>query len=153
LRHLVTQAGLNDYVSFLGHVPAEEMPQLLRKFDVLLLPSTWPEPFSRIVLEGMISGLVVVATPTGGTTEILTDGENGLLFAPGDAEDLARKITRLMDDPELRRKLAHAGKQTVLERYTMTKMMDKIESFLQEVSGVSATENFSHLAEVELAAR
>jgi glycogen synthase len=137
LRSQVTQAGLNDYVSFLGHVSAKEMPKLLQKFDVILVPSTWPEPFSRMVLEGMISGLVVVATPTGGTTEILTDGENGLLFAPGNAEDLAQKIASLAADPEFRHRLALAGQRTVVERFTMTKMLDEIESYLQEVADVS----------------
>jgi glycosyltransferase involved in cell wall biosynthesis len=145
LRHLVTQAGLNDYVSFLGHVPAEEMPQLLQKFNVILVPSTWAEPFSRMLLEGMISGLVVVATPTGGTTEILRDGENGLLITPGDAEDLAQKIVRLSADPNLCRRLALAGQRTVIERFTMAKMMDEIESYFQEVAGASATERAGHL--------
>ena len=140
LRNLVTQAGLNDYVSFYGHVPAEEMPELLQKFDVLLIPSTWPEPFARVVLEGMISALVVVATPTGGTTEILTDGENGLLFAPDDAEDLAQKIVCLAADPKLRRRLALAGQQTVVERFTKTKMMDEVESYLQEIFRSSSHE-------------
>jgi glycosyltransferase involved in cell wall biosynthesis len=134
LRGLVNQTGLTDYVSFLGWVPPQEMPGLLRKFDVLLLPSIWPEPFARVLLEGMISGAVVVTTPTGGTPEIVTDGENGLLFSPGNPEDLARKIVRLVDDPEARRKLAEAGKQTIIERFTMTKMMDDIESFLQDVA-------------------
>ena len=110
------------------------MPQLLRKFDVLVVPSIWQEPFSRMVLEGMISGLVVVATPLGGTTEILRDGENGLLFAPGDSEDLAQKIVCLASDPELRRKLALAGKQTVDERFTVTKMMDELEGYIQDVA-------------------
>jgi glycosyltransferase involved in cell wall biosynthesis len=136
LRRLVAQAGLHDDVSFLGLVPAEEMPQLIRKFDVLVVPSIWPEPFSRIVLEGMISGLVVLATPTGGTPELLVDGENGLLFAPGDAEDLAEKIARLAADPNLRRRLAVEGQRTVVERFTMTQWMNKIESYLQEVAGV-----------------
>jgi len=133
LRSLVEQAGLTDYVSFLGWVPVEEMPRLLRKFDVLLLPSLWAEPFARAVMEGMISGLVVVATPTGGTPEILIDGENGLLFEAGAAEDLAEKVVRLAADPDLRRRLARAGEQTIVERFTKTRMMDEIESYLQEV--------------------
>ena len=140
LRHLVTQAGLNDYVSFFGRVPAEEMPQLLQKFDVLLVPSTWPEPFARIVLEAMISALVVVATPTGGTTEILINGENGLLFAPDDAEDLAQKIICLAADSKLRQKLALAGRKTVMERFTETKLMDEVESYLQEIFQSSSHE-------------
>jgi glycosyltransferase involved in cell wall biosynthesis len=145
LRDLIHQEGLADYVSFLGWVPPGEMPDLLRKFDVLVLPSVWPEPFARVVSEAMISGLVVVATPSGGTPEIVLDGENGLLFAPGDPEDLAQKIARLAHDRESRRKLAYAGKQTVLEKFNMPKMMDEIESFLHEVAGVSATEHVAHL--------
>jgi glycosyltransferase involved in cell wall biosynthesis len=134
LRQLVTRLGLDDHVSFLGHVPGEEMPQLLRKYDVLLVPSTWQEPFSRMVLEGMSAGLVVVATPLGGTTEILNDGENGLLVAPGNSDDLAEKIVCLASDPGLRRRLALAGKQTVDERFTVTKMMDEIEGYIRDVA-------------------
>ena len=149
LRGLVNQAGLTDYVSFLGWVPPEEMPRLMRKFDVLLLTSIWPEPFARVLTEGMISGLVVVATPTGGTSEIVLDGENGLLFTPGNPEDLAQKIARLVDDPESCRKLAKAGKQTVMEKFTMTKMMDDIESFLQDVAYVSTTEKSGQLEPIQ----
>jgi glycosyltransferase involved in cell wall biosynthesis len=133
LHSLVSQSELTDYVSFLGWVKPEEMPELLRKFDVLLVPSTWPEPFARVVLEGMISGLVVVATPTGGTGEILVDGKNGLLFTPDDAEDLAQKILSLANDSELRQRLALAGRQTIAERFTLTKMLDEIENYLLKI--------------------
>ena len=149
LRFLVNQAGLSDYVSFLGWVEPAEMPGLLRKFDVLLLPSIWPEPFARVLLEGMISGLVVVATPTGGTPEIVLDGENGLLFTPGNSEDLAQKVGRLVDDPELRRNLAKAGQQTIMERFTVTKMMDDMESFLRDVASVSTTEKTVQLESIQ----
>lgn len=134
LRDLVARMGLTDTVTFLGWLPPERIPKLLRQFDVLLLPSIWPEPFARTVLEGMISGLVVVATPTGGTSEIVVDGENGLLFMPGDAEDLAQKITWLMHNPQLRKTLADNGKQTVMKKFTVTKMMQEIENYLQEVA-------------------
>jgi glycosyltransferase involved in cell wall biosynthesis/GT2 family glycosyltransferase len=138
LRRLVTQAGLEEYVSFLGHVQPDQMPRFLKQFDLLVLPSVWPEPFSRIVLEGMISGLVVVATPNGGTAEVLTDGENGLLFAPGDADDLAQKIVVLEADPAFRQKLAWAGQRTVVERFTGTRMLDETERYLQDVAPTAA---------------
>lgn len=139
LRSLVIETGLTDYVRFLGRIPSQEMPELLRKSDVLLVPSIWPEPFARTVLEGMISGLVVIATPTGGTSEILKDGDNGLLFAPGDAEELAQKIANLITDPKLRYKLAQAGQQTVINRFTKVKMIDKIENYLQEIANGSTS--------------
>ena len=74
----------------------------------------------------------------------MRDGENGLLFAAGDAEDLAQKIVRLAADPGLRRRLALAGQQTVVERFPKTKMMDEIESYLQEVFQSSAREKDGH---------
>jgi glycosyltransferase involved in cell wall biosynthesis len=141
LRQLVNQSGLADNVSFLGWVSPVEMPELLPQFNVLVVPSIWPEPFARVLLEGMISGLVVVATPTGGTTEILRDGDNGLLFAAGDAEHLAQKILGLTADPQLRHRLALAGRQTVVERFTNTKMMDEIEGYLEEVVQSSTHES------------
>jgi len=140
LRQLVNRSRLTDNVSFLGWVPPAELPEFLRKFDVLVVPSIWPEPFSRTVLEGMISGLVVVAARTGGTPEIIVDGENGLLFMPNDSEDLAKKIACLLNDPESHNRIGYAGRQTILERFTMTKMMDEIESYLQDVAYVSTAE-------------
>jgi glycosyltransferase involved in cell wall biosynthesis len=145
LRQRVNQSGLTDHVSFLGWVTPKEMPGLLRKFDVLLLPSIWPEPFSRSVLEGMISELVVVATQTGGTSEIIVDGENGLLFTPNDPEDLAKKLAHLTDEPEARKQMSYAGRQTILDRFTMTKMMDEIESYLQDVAFNLSTEKTGQL--------
>jgi glycosyltransferase involved in cell wall biosynthesis len=110
------------------------MPGRMRQADVLLVPSNWPEPFARVVLEGMICGLVVVATPLGGTSEIVVDGHNGLLFTAGDSRDLAQKVTTLARDPALRNRLAQAGRQTVMEKFTLPVMLDKVESYLHEVA-------------------
>jgi glycosyltransferase involved in cell wall biosynthesis len=141
LHTLVVEAGLADYVSFLGWVLPAEMPELLGKFDVLLLPSVWQEPFARVLLEGMISGLAVIATDIGGTPEILLDGKNGLLCKPNDPEEMAQKIALLIDNPELRIRLAQAGRQTIIEKFTLSRMLDEIEGFLQEIASVSLTEN------------
>ena len=145
LRQLVSEAGLTENVLFLGWVTPVDIPTLLQKFDVLVLPSSWPEPFSRAVLEGMISGLVVVATRTGGTPEIIIDGENGVLFTPNQVDDLVKKIAHLLDEPESRHRIGSAGKQTILERFTMTKMMDQMEGFLQEVVSASITMKSDHI--------
>jgi glycosyltransferase involved in cell wall biosynthesis len=80
----------------------------------------------------MASGLVVVGTTTGGTGEILREGETGLTFAPEDAEGLAEQITRLSLDPDLCYRLAQAGRQNVLENFTLDKMVQEIEAYLVE---------------------
>jgi glycosyltransferase involved in cell wall biosynthesis len=78
----------------------------------------------------MAAGLVVVGTTTGGTGEILRNGETGLTFAPEDADGLAEQVTRLLIDPDLRCRLAQAGRHTVLENFTLDKMVNEIEAYL-----------------------
>jgi glycogen(starch) synthase len=134
LRRLVAQHGLEESVTFLGWIEHEEMAGLMQRYDVLLLPSIWPEPFARVVLEGMVAGLVVVATPAGGTGEIVKDGENGLLFAPGDSHDLAEKIGRLLGDVDLRQRLAKAGWQTIVDDFSLPRMIDQYENYLDEIA-------------------
>jgi glycosyltransferase involved in cell wall biosynthesis len=74
-----------------------------------------------------------VATPAGGTGEIVKDGDNGLLFAPGDHLDLAEKINCLSVDVELRRRLIKAGWRTIDERFSATRMIDRYERYFQEL--------------------
>jgi glycosyltransferase involved in cell wall biosynthesis len=105
----------------------------MHQYDALLVPSTWEEPFSRAVLEGMAAGLVVIGTTLGGTKEIIRHGVNGLLVDPGSVEDLAMSIQLLAEDPNLRRTLSESGQRTVAKEFTVGKMMDAIESFLQEI--------------------
>jgi glycosyltransferase involved in cell wall biosynthesis len=134
LKTLADDNGLGEHITFLDPVPRAEMPEFLSRFDALLFPSIWEEPFSRILLEAMASGLAVVGTTTGGSKEILVDGENALTFAPGDAHDLARQIERLALDPALRKRLALAGVRTVQEQFDIERMVDEIEAYLLEVA-------------------
>jgi glycosyltransferase involved in cell wall biosynthesis len=60
----------------------------------------------------------------------LRDGETGLTFAPEDADGLAKQVTRLISDPDLCCRLAEAGRQTVLENFTLDKMVNDIEAYL-----------------------
>ena len=133
LRDLVERKGLCDYVTFHRPVSKDEMPALLQQFDVLIFPSIYEEPLARMTQEAMVSGLVVVGTTTGGTKEILREDETGLTFAPDDADGLAEQIGRLIANPSLCRRLAQAGRQTVLENFTIDRMVKEIEVYLQEV--------------------
>ena len=67
-----------------------------------------------------------------------------MLFMPNDPEDLARKIAQLVEDPELHSQIGYAARQTILKRFTMTRMMDEIESFLQEVARASLHKEATH---------
>lgn len=130
LHDLVERERLQGFVTFHKPVSKEEMPGILQKFDVLIFPSIYEEPLARITQEAMASGLVVVGTTTGGTKEILRDGETGFTFTPEDADGLAEQVTRLLLDPDLRCRLARAGRQTVSENFTLGKMVNEIEAYL-----------------------
>ena len=136
LRAAVEHWNLSRAVTFHDPIPREQLPEFLARFNVLVLPSIWAEPQARISQEAMAAKLVLVATPTGGTKEILIDGVNGLAFPPGDANALAQQLARLLGDRALRERLAQAGWQTVNERFTMTRMLQEFEDYL---SGAAAS--------------
>jgi glycosyltransferase involved in cell wall biosynthesis len=127
LRRIVEENDLGKLVHFQGVVPREEMPRVFEAHDALLFPSIWAEPLARIIQEAMACGLVVIGTTTGGTREILHDEVNGLTFEAENAQMLAEKIVQVIDDGELRAKLAQAARQSVVERFTLTRMVDEIE--------------------------
>jgi glycosyltransferase involved in cell wall biosynthesis len=130
LRQLAQRAGVSDRVSFRGGVAHEEMRDVFGQHDALLLLSEWEEPFARIVLEAMAAGLVVLGTLTGGTGELLVEGETGLTLPPGDADALAKQIRRLLLDPGLYRRLANAAQRLVESRFTLEGMVDELEQVL-----------------------
>lgn len=132
LRDLVAREHLQDYVTFHEPVSKEKMTAIFQQFDVLIFPSIYEEPLARITQEAMASGLVVVGTTTGGTKEILRDGETGLTFAPEDADGLTEHVTRLKLDPDLCSRLAQAGRQAVLENFTLDKMVNEIDVYLKD---------------------
>ncbi|MEJ2750959.1 MAG: glycosyltransferase family 4 protein, partial [Anaerolineae bacterium] len=101
--------------------------------DVLLFSSIWPEPLARMVQEAMACGLVVIGTTTGGTPEILRDGENGLTYPAEDTVVLAQKIQQIANDPALRGRLARAARQTVEKQFTMARMIDELEMYFGQI--------------------
>jgi glycogen(starch) synthase len=139
LRNQVARWNLGAHISFAGEVTWSAMPGLYREHDVFLLPSVWEEPFSIGLLEAMATGLVVIATATGGTPEVLRDGENGLFFEAGSAGDLAAKVQRLNESESLRLHLASAARQTVVDGFSIERMTGDVETFLKEAISRRAT--------------
>jgi glycogen synthase len=130
LRRHVGAHGLSDRVRFAGSVAPSRVPAYLRQYDALVFPSEWEEPFARTVLEAMAAGLPVIGTTTGGTGEVLIDGITGITFPPGDAAALADSIGRLAGNAPLTRRLAQNARARILERFTLDRMADELESNL-----------------------
>jgi glycosyltransferase involved in cell wall biosynthesis len=88
-------------VRFHGAVPHDRIREALSALDVLIVPSIWPETSPIVIREALGAGIPVVASRIGGIPETVQDGVNGLLFQPGDAADLRRALSRLLDEPAL----------------------------------------------------
>ena len=126
--------GLTDRVRFLGF--RDNIPELLNAVDFVVHTSISPEPFGRVIVEGMLAGKPVIATRAGGACEIIQDGETGCLVPPGDSAALAAALRRLVEHPDEAARLGIAGKRSAIERFSVGRMVRGIE---REVSGVLAT--------------
>jgi glycosyltransferase involved in cell wall biosynthesis len=107
----VMAADCRSKVAFLPFTPRGEVAALLRRHDVLVVPSRWPEPWGLTVSEGLASGLVVIASAIGGIPEAVADRD--LLVSPEDPAALATALVRFADDRsalelEAARSRAHA---------------------------------------------
>jgi glycosyltransferase involved in cell wall biosynthesis len=124
LRDLIASRGLAARVHFTGW--RNDVQDLVRAMDVVVVGTTTPEPAALMLMEAAAMERAVVATRTGGTPEILLDGETGLLFEPGNAFELAERIVRLLDCPDLARAFGAAGRRRVEERFSRGRHLNEM---------------------------
>jgi len=134
LHQLVDEKNIVSYVDFMPAQPKEALPALYHGSDIFLFTSIWPEPFGRVLVEAMASGVAVVGTEVGGAAEILIENENALLFTPDDPRSLSNQLKQLIESPPLRERLAKAGRRTALDRFDIRRMTTEIELYLQTIS-------------------
>ena len=133
LERRVSELGLDGRVRFLGSVPRETVLRLFRAGDASVLPSAW-ENFPHTVVEALAVGCPVIASAVGGVPEVVRDGENGLLVAPGDASALGDAISRFFADPGLRERLSAAAAGSVAG-YSEDAVFAAIEDELERTAG------------------
>ena len=83
-----------------------------------------------------MAGLPVVATKVGGVPELVEDGVTGFLVPPRDPQALAKALQRLIDDPELRRRMGEAGREKALREFTLDRMLRESEGVYGKVAPV-----------------
>jgi glycosyltransferase involved in cell wall biosynthesis len=130
VKFLVSKYSLKDRISLRDWIPRNRVSDFMSNFDVLVLPTIHPEPLSRNVQEAMALGLVVIATPTGGTVEIVHDGVTGLTFEPENSYILAERLVQLYNSPYLCDQLSSRALGLVKENFSIHSMANKIEKQL-----------------------
>jgi len=137
LQELARSLPLDGRARFLGPQPRQTVFEPLRAADAALLSSSW-ENFPHMVVEALSVGTPVVATDVGGVTEILRDGENGLLVPMNDPDALASAIRRYFDDEALQDRLRAAAVASVA-RFSPDEIYGRLEALLEEVASAHAS--------------
>jgi len=111
-RLLAKNLGVIDMVDFLGVVNLYEMEEFYKKIDIFVLPSKW-EGIPTAIIEAMLHGIPVICTPVGEIPTVIKNGENGLFVNYRDYNELAKKISLLIDSPEVYLKISKNGLKSV----------------------------------------
>lgn len=117
---------------FLGRKPHPECKEMLLRAQALLMPSVCYEGFPMTVLEAFACGTPVIASRLGSLGEILEDGVTGLLFEPGNAQDLAEKVNWLWEHPEEARRMGESARKAFEENYTAEKNYEMLIEIYQK---------------------
>lgn len=128
LRRMVTELGLEAHVTFAGYVPEEELNHYYDVADVYVMPSRpegeMVEGFGLVFIEAGARGLPVVGGRHGGVREAVLDGQTGYLVDPLAPDEIARRISELIERPELRRMLGEHGRKRALSEFTAHRMVE-----------------------------
>jgi glycosyltransferase involved in cell wall biosynthesis len=112
----------NPKIRILGRVPYAELPQFYQNGDISCLPSTW-ETVPTSILEAMACGLPIIATDVGGITEIVNDGETGLIVPSRDCDALTNALTTRSEDTDKRIEMGKKARKNA-EKFEWEKVTD-----------------------------
>lgn len=131
LRARVAEPALAGRVHFLGF--RDDVSALMKVCDAIVHTSVTPEPFGRVIVEGMLARRPVVAADAGGAREIVEDGRTGRLVAPGNAEALGAALRALQADPAAARRMVEVGRTEACRRFSEAAMVEGVGDALSEL--------------------
>ncbi|HEB86088.1 MAG TPA: glycosyltransferase family 1 protein [Gammaproteobacteria bacterium] len=140
----ITTLGLQDR-ALITNVPSAQIPVVMNSIDVLLAPS-YQESFSYTLLEAMAMEKPVIASNAGGTPEMVSDGENGLLVPPGDPQALVQAADRLLSDTSLCSRMGKRARQIIMKDWSIEIMADRTMRVYEEVLSCRGQKNSDHIS-------
>jgi glycosyltransferase involved in cell wall biosynthesis len=143
LRELADRNSLKDRVKFLGW--RDDVNEIMSLFDIFVLPSL-NEGMGRVLVEAMAAGRPVIASKVGGIPDLIKDGQNGFLVAPGDEQSLANRIKLLIEDRQLAHRMGDIGRNSC-RQFSLEAMLDKLDRLYTAVHDCSVEEMKSYSAD------
>jgi glycosyltransferase involved in cell wall biosynthesis len=139
LRARIAELGLEDRVLLPGRMGQTDLCDAFRRADIFCMPCKVLDNNDRdgipnVLVEAMASGAPIVSTPVSGIPELVTDGDNGLLVAPGDAEAFADALVRIEDDKALAEQLGRRAQETIREHFDGRNSAKRLAALFREVS-------------------
>lgn len=131
LKRKVSELALDARVHFIGF--RDDIPALMKALDAVLHTAIEPEPFGRVVVEGMMARRPVVATAAGGVLEIIDHRKNGLLIAPNDAYALADALSSLASSPAWAQGLGETAFASAVKRFGVQDYINGVSKLLTDV--------------------
>jgi len=109
-----------------------DIPDILSTVDVFVLTSLW-EGLPLAALEALASSRPVIATNTGGISEVVIEGENGFLVSPGDEKGMCEKLTVLLRDKSAREKMSEKAKEALPQDFLLDNMVGRTQSLYENL--------------------
>ncbi len=132
LRERAQRPDLAGRVHFLGF--RTDIPLLMKSMDIVVHTSISPEPFGRVIVEGLLANRPVIATRAGGALEILKDRKTGILVEPGSSSELSAAIQELRSDPHSAHQMAAAGRREAISSFSVNAMVTEIRSIVERLT-------------------
>jgi glycosyltransferase involved in cell wall biosynthesis len=129
LRSEISRLQLDERVHFIGW--RDDLQIIIAHTDVVILPSH-TEGFPRVIVEAMLLGVPVCATPVGGIPDAIIDGETGFLVSVNDDKKLAERINALDTDPELRNRIVRSAKSRAVDMFSLDKQTAAVEEIFKK---------------------
>lgn len=129
---LAERLKLNEQVEFSGKLNETELIRAFQSADLFILPSiNGNEAFGLVLVEALACGVPVIASNLPGVRRVFTDHIEGLLFEPGDSEDLKKKLEFIFNNEEVRRVMSLAARRLAEEKYDLNKMKTRLENLFK----------------------
>ncbi len=130
IKERAREMGVADSFIFTGF--RKDVTECLADFDIFFMPSNYPDPFPRSVIEAMSFAIPVAGFKVGGIEESVEDGVTGILSPPGDVSRMTESVRKLIDSADMRSLMGEAGRKRALSLYSAEKTAREIQSVLME---------------------